>query len=331
MSRSTPPTVSVVIPTRNRPALVVRAVQSALAQTFTDLEVVVVIDGPDPATAEALAAIKDRRLRTLTLPSSVGGAEARNAGVREGRAVFIAFLDDDDEWLPNKLSVQLAVARRSNVRFPVVACRVVARRPNGDQIWPTRLIRDNEPISEYLLCRKTSLRQGEGFAQTSTLLIYRELLFWVPFQSNLARHQDWDWIIRVAGYPGVKISWVWDALAIYHIDATQKSISAGSDLAPSLDWIAANPHVTPRARAHFFATQIAVRCRSLSTLILILRETIRYPRALFIAMCLALAPRSLVHWSRPLNPHAKDRQDRSAGAASNAPTSTHARSLPTHA
>jgi glycosyltransferase involved in cell wall biosynthesis len=325
MSRPTPPTVSVVIPTRNRPALVVRAVSSALAQTFTDLEVVVVIDGPDPATSAALATIADPRLRAITLPSPVGGAEARNLGVGEGRGEFIAFLDDDDEWLPSKLSTQLAAARRSKVRFPVIACRVVARRPAGDELWPARQIGLNEPMCEYLLCRKTSLRQGEGFAQTSTLLIHRELLFWVPFQSGLARHQDWDWIIRVAAYPGVKITWVWDALTIYHIDSCRKSISAGSALAPSLDWIAANKYITPRARAHFFATQIAVRCRSPKTFLLVLRETIRYPRALFIAICLALEPRSLVRWSRAADPAPN------GASAPNAHATTEARSLPTHA
>lgn len=325
MSRPTPPVVSVVIPTRNRPALVARAVAGALAQTFTDLEVIVVIDGPDPATCEALAAIADPRLRTLRLETSVGGAEARNLGVREGRGEFIAFLDDDDEWLPNKLAAQLAIALHSPVRFPVVACRVIARRPTGDEIWPARPIGPDEPVCEYLLCRKISLRQGEGLAQTSTLLVRRELLFRVPFQSNLARHQDWDWIIRAAAHPGVKIIWVWDALAIYHIDGNRKSISAAGDLAPSIAWIAANPVITPRARAHFYATQIAVRCRSFSTFLLVLRETIRYPRALFVALGLTLTPRSLVHRFHRSRPVVRPTADLAP------PAKTPARSVPTHA
>ena len=76
--------VSVVIPTRNRPTLVVRAVKSALAQTLTDIEVIVVIDGQDPETFEALHAIVDLRVRVISLSESVGGSEARNVGVRAG-------------------------------------------------------------------------------------------------------------------------------------------------------------------------------------------------------------------------------------------------------
>jgi len=94
------PRVSVVIPTRLRPALVPRAVRSALAQALTDIEVVVVIDGPDPDTREVLAAIADPRLRIVELERSGGAPAARNVGVDHARAAWTALLDDDDEWLP---------------------------------------------------------------------------------------------------------------------------------------------------------------------------------------------------------------------------------------
>ena len=76
------PDVSVVVPTRFRPDLVIRAVRSALAQTHHNLEVIVVVDGPDAATWDALAAIDDLRLRVLMLPEPGGAPNARNAGVR---------------------------------------------------------------------------------------------------------------------------------------------------------------------------------------------------------------------------------------------------------
>src|SRR5579863_7499544 len=104
------PIVSVVVPTRNRPELVVRAVSSALAQTLTRMEVIVVIDGPDEDTARALAEIRDDRLTVIALPSSLGGSEVRNIGAQHSRGEFIAFLDDDDEWSPNKLQRQLDMA-----------------------------------------------------------------------------------------------------------------------------------------------------------------------------------------------------------------------------
>lgn len=296
---STPPTVSVVIPTRHRPALVTRAVRSALAQTLSDIEVIVVIDGPDAETVAALAAIDDPRLLVELLPASVGGSDARNAGVNKGRGQFIAFLDDDDEWFPEKLSIQLDVAKRCKLRFCVVTCRIIARRSGADEVWPSRPMRNNESMSEYLLCREESFRQGEGFIQTSTLLVSRDLLLWLPFKSGLPRHQDWDWIIRAAAYPGVKISWVWDTLAIYHIDGNRKSVSGGGALAPSIEWINGNRLTTPKARAYFYATQVAARCRSIPVFCAVVRETAPYPRAFFIAMGLALSPRPLVRLLRP--------------------------------
>ena len=133
------PFVSAVIPTRNRSELVERAVRSALAQTHSAMEVVVVIDGPDSQTEAVLAAIEDPRLYVIKLGQSVGGAEARNAGVHAAKGEWIAFLDDDDEWLPEKIEKQLAVAAASSVPFPVVSCRMFARTPLREYIWPRRL------------------------------------------------------------------------------------------------------------------------------------------------------------------------------------------------
>src|SRR5437764_416053 len=104
------PELSVVIPTAGRPALVVRAVGSVLAQTLRDLEVIVVVDGLDPPSEAALAALADPRLRMIVNPRSVGPGEARNVGVAAARAPWVAFLDDDDEWLPEKAARQLAAA-----------------------------------------------------------------------------------------------------------------------------------------------------------------------------------------------------------------------------
>ena len=97
------PLVSAVIPTYRRADLVARAVRSVLEQTLEDLEVVVVVDGADDRTSEALGQIADRRLRVVVSKTQLGHSEARNAGVAEARAPWVAFLDDDDLWLPLKL------------------------------------------------------------------------------------------------------------------------------------------------------------------------------------------------------------------------------------
>jgi glycosyltransferase involved in cell wall biosynthesis len=261
--------------------------------------VIVVIDGPDDATIEALAATGDSRVTVIVLPWPVGGSEARNVGIRRSRGEFIALLDDDDEWSPQKLFRQLEVARKSKATFSVVTCRLIARRPLGDEIWPKRPMKPGESMSEYLICREASIRQGEGFIQTSTLLAPRALMLQVPFKSELPRHQDWDWLIRASVYPGVEFLWAWEPLAIYHIDQQRKSVSAGSSLSASLNWVNANRLVTPKAKAYFYATQVAVRCRTVGTLCSVIANTLRFPRAFLIAMGLALIPRSLVDRLRP--------------------------------
>ena len=96
------PLVSVVIPTRNRPRLVLRAVASAMRQTYRTLQIVVVVDGPDTESVIALREVQDARIKIVALHENVGGSEARNVGVRESSGNWIAFLDDDDEWLPEK-------------------------------------------------------------------------------------------------------------------------------------------------------------------------------------------------------------------------------------
>ena len=94
------PRVSVVILTRNRPQMVLRAVSDALAQTLRDLEVIVVIDGPDEATATALAGVNDRRLRVVQHDRNRGISAARNTGFYEACGDYVALQDDDDEWQP---------------------------------------------------------------------------------------------------------------------------------------------------------------------------------------------------------------------------------------
>jgi glycosyltransferase involved in cell wall biosynthesis len=121
------PTVTVVIPTFNRPALLLRAVESVLRQTFGHFEIVVVIDGLDPASRDVIEQLREPRLRYLELPEKVGGSEARNVGVRSANGRWIALLDDDDEWLPDKLEMQLASAESSQNDGMLVTSRYICR------------------------------------------------------------------------------------------------------------------------------------------------------------------------------------------------------------
>jgi glycosyltransferase involved in cell wall biosynthesis len=248
--------VSVVIPTYRRPDLVLRAVKSTLAQTFNNIEVIIVVDGPDENTERVINQVDDPRIKLLVLPKNVGGSDARNAGVRLATSDWIAFLDDDDEWFPEKLAKQIDAAICLHNPFPIISCRFVARTPNGDFIWPRRLPKSSEPISEYLFVRN-SFFQGEGYLATPTLLVKKILFDIVPFRSGLKKHQDWDWILRVARLDGVSFEVVPETLVSCYWQEPRMSVSSNSIWKYSLEWLQENRQlVTPRAYACFVATQI---------------------------------------------------------------------------
>jgi len=250
------PLVSAVIPTRGRAELVVRAVRTALNQTYSNIEVVVVVDGPDTETESALSNINDVRLRAVTLPQPSGGASARNAGVAIARGEWIAFLDDDDEWLPVKIESQMALAASSACAEPIVSCRFTAQTGTGVFIWPSRLPDTVESISDYLLVRN-GLERTEGFIATPTILARRSLLLRVTFMSELKRHQDWDWVLRATREPEVRVLFCPEALVVCNMQS-ENSTSRKSDWRFSLKWIRRmKPLISKRAYASFLTCHVA--------------------------------------------------------------------------
>jgi len=105
--------VTVVIPTRNRPNLVQRSISSALTQGDTYTSVIVVDDGSDEHVTELMSRMASSRIRVVRHANNRGVSEARNAGLDLVETPWIAFLDDDDYWAPNKLQLQLEALRRT--------------------------------------------------------------------------------------------------------------------------------------------------------------------------------------------------------------------------
>ncbi|HWS36935.1 MAG TPA: glycosyltransferase family 2 protein [Actinoplanes sp.] len=245
------PDVSVVIPTCDRPDLAVRAVGSALAQTHRDLEVIVVVDGPDDATTGALGEVGDPRLRVEVLPERRKAPNARNVGALQARGRFTALLDDDDEWLPDKLAVQLELAAGSSAKYPVVATRLINRTPRADSIMPRRLPEPGQPLSEYFTVRR-GLFYGDGFIQTSTIMAPTELLHRVPFTVGLRRQQELDWALRAVRHEGVELIYAEQPLVLWHQDEDRERISLSNPYEDQLEWLRANRALfTERAYAAF--------------------------------------------------------------------------------
>ncbi|HKS98114.1 MAG TPA: glycosyltransferase family 2 protein [Rugosimonospora sp.] len=275
------PEVSVVVPTRARPELVLRAVGSALAQTLRDIEVIVVIDGPDPATREALATCADTRLRVVELEASGGAPAARNVGVGHALGEWTALLDDDDEWLPEKLATQLALGRSSPLPLPLLACRLVVRTPRAAFELPRRLPEPDEPPSEYLAVRR-GLFHGEGFLQTSTIMARTELFRRVPFTAGLRRLQELDWGLRCLQLDGVGLVYAPEALVIWYADENRSRVSFDAPWRQSIDWLRdTRSRVTPRAYAALamsVVSSMAATSNSPRVFFDLLREARRYGR-----------------------------------------------------
>ena len=113
------PQVSVIIPTYNRAHRLESAIRSVLTQTFQDFEIIVVDDASTDNTPETVAAFNDGRIKFIRHGMNKGGSVARNTGILNSTGDYIAFLDDDDEWLPAKLSKQIQVLLSSP---PEVGC-----------------------------------------------------------------------------------------------------------------------------------------------------------------------------------------------------------------
>lgn len=294
------PLVSVVIPTRGRPELLRRAIASAFAQTYQNLEVVVVVDGPDVQTEEALRALKDERIRAQILPQNVGGAEARNIGVRASRGQWIAFLDDDDEWLPKKLEKQMAAARELPGTRVFISCRFVEKFADRTETYPEHLPDPCETIDHYV-CVPKRMKTGGGNLQTSTILATRELLMAVPFVPGLKRAQELVWQIEAGAKGGAQFRVLPETLSILN-SGTLTSITRVSSRP---NWRAffecireRKSQFTPEAYAYCVGTRVltdALRCNEPGSVILrllveILGTGIRHPRILFLFFYLWLIP-----------------------------------------
>jgi glycosyltransferase involved in cell wall biosynthesis len=187
---SNDPTVSVVVPAYNAVRTLPAALESVALQTFRDFEIVVVDDGSTDATAEVARSLGAPNLRVVS-QINAGHAAARNTGIQTARGRYVAFLDADDLWLPDKLARQLAELRaRPGVRaLQTGAARVddglnmlwdEPCRDSRDALWETLCFQNMPALMSTLMVDKSLLQEVGGFDATLVIL------------------QDWDLAIRLA-------------------------------------------------------------------------------------------------------------------------------------
>ncbi|MGI9434807.1 MAG: glycosyltransferase family 2 protein, partial [Geminicoccaceae bacterium] len=138
------PLVSVVIPVFNRASTIAGAVESCLAQTYPHFEIILVDDGSSDDIGSAVRSFADTtadatKIRLVRHAHNQGVSAARNTGVREAKGVYVAFLDSDDAWLPQKLERQVAEAlAQDNDHFLCGTLTRVVSDKAGDRVRPRR-------------------------------------------------------------------------------------------------------------------------------------------------------------------------------------------------
>lgn len=209
------PMVSVVIPAFNAARTIGRALESVAAQTYKNLEIIVVDDGSTDDLDGALAPFKEVGLHIVRHRVNRGAAAARNTGVEAARGDYLAFLDADDAWFAGKLEAQVACLER--MREPVKLCCVgyVLRRDerSADQ---TVLLEGFSKTRQF-----DALLLGCNLSPGSTLVLPRASFEAIaPFDERMRRLEDWDWLLRFTARGRIAI--VCRPLARIHVTGTPR-------------------------------------------------------------------------------------------------------------
>jgi glycosyltransferase involved in cell wall biosynthesis len=213
--------ISVVIPAYNAEAVLRRAIESVLAQTLTPQEILVVDDGSTDRTSE-IAGTYGSKIRYLR-QENAGASAARNAGIRAASCEWIAFLDADDEWLPQRLALQVRLLEQYpslnwvTGNFYRCRCRQGHRKqldlPKHRQNSIPGFLEGKPIFDSYF-----SAHQHGAMGHTDTMLIRRKVLEKAGlFQVGQKRINDVDLWLRIA-YLGEPLGYVFEPLAVYHLD-----------------------------------------------------------------------------------------------------------------
>lgn len=204
---SNDPSVSVIIPTYNRSDILTQSIDSVLEQTYTDFELIVVDDASTDDTREVVATYDDERLTYVRHETNRHVSAARNTGIEHASGDFVAFLDDDDEWVPAKLAKQVSLLQDCPSSVGMVYCWL-------DYLDGEEVVNEYRPTLSGDIFQHTLAAQPIGNA--STLLVRREVIEDIGgFDESLPRGNDGDFIRRVTRK--YEVDYVPEVLVRYHV------------------------------------------------------------------------------------------------------------------
>lgn len=286
MSGSLRPTISAIVTTYNRAAVITEALKSIVDQTYQANEIIVVDDASSDNTREVIEGLCDERIKLIVIPSNVGQCVATNVAISEAKGDLIAFLDSDDLWDERKLEVLSTFwsglpDRNNTLVFSRIRCEV-----DGivTKTLPKRAPLPGERICSYLFI-------NGGYIQTSSILLPRPLATRLGLDASTRRHTDIGLVIR-AEESGVSLAMCPEALSVWR---SVKNIGHGSEtngLASSLQWLSRyRKHMTLRERIAFrYTYHIGFLRRT---------DPLRAIALTIIAACFGiLTPQRLVAWGK---------------------------------
>ena len=185
------PLVSVVIPTFNCAKYLSESVGSAVGQTFAEKEIIVVDDGSTDNTKEVLAPFRDRII--YMYQDNCGASSARNRGVGHSRGKYVAFLDADDIWLPEKLKKQVDFFERQpkNVKLTYTDWKFFFDPPDWNTSRTLKISAYEGEVTRQLFCH--------DFIPTPTVMIEKDFLTSLgPFDSGFTVAEDYDMWLRAS-------------------------------------------------------------------------------------------------------------------------------------
>jgi glycosyltransferase involved in cell wall biosynthesis len=219
------PAVTVIIPTFNRAAIVGRAIRSVLAQTWQDWELIVVDDCSRDGTEQAVRSFSDHRIKYICQDRNRGAGAARNTGIRCARGEYVAFLDSDDEWLPQKLQKELEVFRHSDGEVGLVYSGKVILDERG-KVLRVRMETQSGWVYEGLL-------DQDFIGSCSRVMVKKEVLDRVwGFDEALPSGEDrdlWLRVARVSKVASVPFCLVRRHMGSDQISASLRNICAGRE------------------------------------------------------------------------------------------------------
>lgn len=207
--------ISVVIPTNNRSSLLLNAIKSVQEQTYKQLEIIVIDDASTDDTKKVVNSIKDNRIKYFKNDNSQGGSYSRNKGIENSSGDYIAFLDDDDEWVPEKLYMQIKVIENDKKIGLVYTGAEIIYLPQNIKYY-------NKPNKQGDLSQ--AIIKHNYIGTTSSVLIRKEILKASGgFDTRLPALQDYDLWIRICQKS--RIGYVNQPLIKYYNYAHVKQIS----------------------------------------------------------------------------------------------------------